>query len=119
MAASPVTIRWPNGHTSQCLAGCDWLVAARTAGVTIPTGCLGGSCGACEIEVNGQVVRVQAGEISLVSHPAVMLPSQARDSWTVEDSRDAFDADLGKRQFPIGPAAIEATLKPYNVPYKR
>ena len=36
---------------------CDWLVAARTAGVTIPTGCLGGSCGACEIEVNGQVVR--------------------------------------------------------------
>ena len=57
MAVSPVTIRWPNGHTSQCLAGCDWLLAARTAGVTIPTGCLGGSCGACEIEVNGQVVR--------------------------------------------------------------
>jgi aerobic-type carbon monoxide dehydrogenase small subunit (CoxS/CutS family) len=23
----------------------------------IPTGCLGGSCGACEIEVNGQIVR--------------------------------------------------------------
>ncbi|MDA0887026.1 MAG: 2Fe-2S iron-sulfur cluster-binding protein [Cyanobacteria bacterium] len=57
MAASPVTIRWPNGHTSKCLAGCDWLLAAQTAGVTIPTGCLGGSCGACEIEVNGQVVR--------------------------------------------------------------
>ena len=23
----------------------------------IPTGCLGGSCGACEIEVNGRLVR--------------------------------------------------------------
>ena len=49
MAATSVTVHWPNGHTSQCLAGSDWLVAARTAGVTIPTGCLGGSCGACEI----------------------------------------------------------------------
>jgi aerobic-type carbon monoxide dehydrogenase small subunit (CoxS/CutS family) len=25
--------------------------------VSIPTGCLGGSCGACEIEVNGELVR--------------------------------------------------------------
>jgi aerobic-type carbon monoxide dehydrogenase small subunit (CoxS/CutS family) len=25
--------------------------------VIIPTGCLGGSCGACEIEVNGRLVR--------------------------------------------------------------
>ncbi|KEF42995.1 MAG: (2Fe-2S)-binding protein [Cyanobium sp. CACIAM 14] len=25
--------------------------------MTIPTGCLGGSCGACEIEVNGRLVR--------------------------------------------------------------
>ena len=63
MAASPVTIRWPNGHTSQCLAGCDWLVAARTAGVTIPTGCLGGSCGACEIEVNGEIQRACIAQV--------------------------------------------------------
>ncbi len=57
MAAAPVTIHWPNGHTTSCSAGCDWLEAAHQAGITIPTGCLGGSCGACEIEVNGQVVR--------------------------------------------------------------
>lgn len=57
MATALITIHWPNGHTSRSQAGCDWLVAAREAGVTIPTGCLGGSCGACEIEVNGQVVR--------------------------------------------------------------
>jgi ferredoxin len=52
-----VTITWPDGRSSQALAGTDWLMAAREAGVSIPTGCMGGSCGACEIEVNGQMVR--------------------------------------------------------------
>ncbi len=70
-------------------------------------------------DINGQVVRVQEGEISLVSHPAVMLPSHTRDSWSVEDIRDAFAADLGKRQFPLGPLAIEATYKPYKVSYSK
>ena len=50
-------ITWPGGRRSTANAGCDWLEAARQAGVAIPTGCLGGSCGACEIEVNGQTVR--------------------------------------------------------------
>ncbi len=57
MSKTPVVIRWPDGHTSETSPGRDWLTAAREAGVVIPTGCLGGSCGACEIEVNGQVVR--------------------------------------------------------------
>ena len=52
-----VTIRWPDGRESRESVGCAWLAAAHAAGMTIPTGCLGGSCGACEIEVNGQVVR--------------------------------------------------------------
>jgi len=52
-----VKITWPDGRNSQALAGTDWLLAAREAGVTIPTGCMGGSCGACEIDVNGQMVR--------------------------------------------------------------
>ena len=57
MSRSPVVIRWPHGRTTETFPGGDWLIVAREAGVTIPTGCLGGSCGACEIEVNGQVVR--------------------------------------------------------------
>lgn len=57
MVKQPVVIRWPDGRTSETLPGCDWLIAAQRAGVAIPTGCLGGSCGACEIEVNGQMVR--------------------------------------------------------------
>ncbi len=52
-----VQIHWPGGQTTTVTAGIDWLVAARDAGFAIPTGCLGGSCGACEIEVNGTIVR--------------------------------------------------------------
>ena len=52
-----ITIHWPNGSQSQVASGTDWLEAARAAGVNIPTGCLGGSCGACEIEVNGEPLR--------------------------------------------------------------
>ena len=57
--ASPeaIKVRWPDGRTSVVPAGGDWLVEARAAGVSIPTGCLGGSCGACEIEVNGELLR--------------------------------------------------------------
>ncbi|MEB3242658.1 MAG: 2Fe-2S iron-sulfur cluster binding domain-containing protein [Cyanobacteriota bacterium] len=50
-------IHWPNGATSWASPGTDWLVAARDAQITIPTGCLGGSCGACEISVNGATLR--------------------------------------------------------------
>ena len=54
---STVRIQWPNGCNSDHAIGMDWLAAARQAGVSIPTGCMGGSCGACEIEVNGTTVR--------------------------------------------------------------
>lgn len=52
-----VRIHWGHGHTSTAAVGSDWLRAAREAGFAIPTGCLGGSCGACEIDVNGTTVR--------------------------------------------------------------
>ncbi|MEB3246724.1 MAG: 2Fe-2S iron-sulfur cluster-binding protein [Synechococcus sp.] len=54
---STISVRWPDGRLTQERIGADWLQAAADAGITIPTGCLGGSCGACEIEVNGKVVR--------------------------------------------------------------
>ena len=52
-----IPVSWPDGHTTKERIGQDWLVAANEAGISSPTGCLGGSCGACEIEVNGKVVR--------------------------------------------------------------
>ena len=50
-------IYWPNKKSSNCYAGVEWLKAAYDANIEIPTGCLVGSCGACEIEVNGEVIR--------------------------------------------------------------
>ena len=60
---SSITVHWPDGHTSSESIGTDWLQAAAGAGVAIPTGCLGGSCGACEIEVNGKVVRARISTV--------------------------------------------------------
>ena len=52
-----VKIIWPNDKSSSCPPGTEWLKAAYDANIEIPTGCLGGSCGACEIEANGEVIR--------------------------------------------------------------
>ena len=52
-----VNIKWPNKKSSNCSSGIEWLKAAYDAKIEIPTGCLVGSCGACEIEVNGEVIR--------------------------------------------------------------
>ena len=52
-----VEIEWPDGRRTTCLSGLGWIDVALEAGVKIPTGCLTGSCGACEIDVNGRVVR--------------------------------------------------------------
>ena len=54
---STISVRWPNGRITTETVGSDWLLRASKAGIAIPSGCLGGSCGACEIEVNGKVVR--------------------------------------------------------------
>ncbi len=52
-----VTINWPNGVSTYSKPGKGWIESARKAGIEIPMGCLKGSCGACEIEVNGEVTR--------------------------------------------------------------
>tara|TARA_Y100001968_G_scaffold144806_2_gene132224 strand:- start:196 stop:444 length:249 start_codon:yes stop_codon:yes gene_type:complete len=64
MNCSKSLIHWPNNKISYAESGESWLEAAEKAGVSIPTGCLGGSCGACEIEVNGEVIRACIQKIS-------------------------------------------------------
>ncbi len=59
-----VHIKWPNGKSSIARHGDDWLKLATEVGIDIPTGCLGGSCGACEIEVNGRVIRACVEEVA-------------------------------------------------------
>ena len=57
MKKTKIKIRWPNNNESYALEGDDWFLSAEKAGLEIPTGCLTGSCGACEIDVNGETVR--------------------------------------------------------------
>tara|TARA_B100001287_G_C22239259_1_gene325170 strand:- start:120 stop:368 length:249 start_codon:yes stop_codon:yes gene_type:complete len=54
---SLIRIHWPNDISTEASEGDDWFINARKANVVIPTGCLSGSCGACEIDVNGNTVR--------------------------------------------------------------
>ena len=52
-----IKIKWPNNKETYASEGDDWFSNAEKAGLDIPTGCLTGSCGACEIDVNGETVR--------------------------------------------------------------
>jgi len=52
-----IKIIWPNNVETLVSEGDNWFSAAEKAGLEIPTGCLTGSCGACEIDVNGETVR--------------------------------------------------------------
>ena len=57
MKKTKVKIRWPNNIETYALEGDEWFSTAEKAGFEIPSGCLTGSCGACEIDVNGETVR--------------------------------------------------------------
>ena len=57
MTNSKIKIIWPNNIETYVSEGEDWLSNAEKVGLEIPTGCLTGSCGACEIDVNGETIR--------------------------------------------------------------
>ena len=56
MKEAKIKIIWPNNKETFVSEGDDWFSSAKKAGFEIPTGCLTGSCGACEIDVNGETV---------------------------------------------------------------
>ena len=58
-----IKIRWPNNSETYALDGDNWFLAAEKGGLEIPTGCLTGSCGACEIDVNGKTIRACISDI--------------------------------------------------------
>ena len=57
MKEAKIKIIWPNNNETFVSEGDDWFSSAKKAGFEIPSGCLTGSCGACEIDVNGETVR--------------------------------------------------------------
>tara|TARA_B100000886_G_scaffold123094_1_gene82930 strand:- start:3115 stop:3366 length:252 start_codon:yes stop_codon:yes gene_type:complete len=60
-----IKIRWPNNNETFVSEGDDWFSSAEKAGLKIPTGCLTGSCGACEIDVNGKTIRACISNIEI------------------------------------------------------
>ncbi len=63
MKKPKIKIQWPNNNETFVSEGDDWFSSAEKAGLKIPTGCLTGSCGACEIDVNGETVRACISDI--------------------------------------------------------
>ena len=65
MKNSKIKIIWPNNIETYVAEGEDWFSSAEKAGLEIPTGCLTGSCGACEIDVNGETIRACISNIEI------------------------------------------------------
>ena len=63
MKETNIKIILPNNNETSASEGDDWFSTAKKAGLEIPTGCLTGSCGACEIDVNGKTIRACISDI--------------------------------------------------------
>lgn len=52
--------------------------------------------------LNGQVIRIDAGEISVIGRPAIIRPSVSQDQWDTEGVAKAFDSTLNAHLNPLG-----------------
>lgn len=52
--------------------------------------------------VNGQLVRIDKGELQLYTHPALLLPSVTRAEWTAELVAQTFEHEFKDRQVACG-----------------
>ena len=57
MKKKKLKIHWPNDSITNAEEGENWFLKAQKANIKIPTGCMIGNCGACEIDVNGETIR--------------------------------------------------------------
>ena len=57
MKKKELKIHWPNNLITIAEEGEDWFLKAKTVNLEIPTGCMKGICGACEIDVNGKTIK--------------------------------------------------------------
>jgi len=60
--------------------------------------------------LNGQVVRIDSGRLSLMNHPAVLEPVVWREAWTVADVAAAFEAGLATDAPPLGLVTVRQEL---------
>ena len=81
MAEPTIPIQWADGSSSLAKAGEPWLEAARRAKQVIPTACRSGSCGACDIEVNGIVVRACISRVPSVRDRELQVTLTSDPFW--------------------------------------
>jgi len=61
--------------------GEDWFLKAQMADLDIPRGCLLGSCGACEIDVNGETIRPCMKNIEYKNNSSLHVEFAADPFW--------------------------------------
>ena len=81
MKKSKIKIIWPNNIETYVSEGEDWFSNAEKAGFEIPTGCLTGSCGACEIDVNGKTTRACISNIKSTKNPPLKVSLTTDPFW--------------------------------------
>lgn len=59
-------------------------------------------------QINGQLVRIDNGEIQLYTHPALLLPSVKGEQWNAQKVAQVFAEDLQHRQVKCGVLGMEA-----------
>lgn len=60
-------------------------------------------------EVTGQVVRIEGRNLSLTTHPGILLPMLV-DDWDVDRIAEAFRSDLAAKQFPSGTVGMSVQI---------
>ena len=83
MKEANIKILWPNDIETFVSEGDDWFSSAEKAGLEIPTGCLTGSCGACEIDVNGETVRACISNIKKNKKRILKVSLTTDPSWEI------------------------------------
>ena len=81
MKKSKIKVTWPNNIETYVSEGDDWFTVAEKAGLEIPTGCLTGSCGACEIDVNGETVRACISNIKIKKECSLIVSFAIDPYW--------------------------------------
>ena len=81
MKESKIKIKWQNNKETFASEGDDWFSLAEKAGIKIPTGCLTGSCGACEIDVNGETVRACISNLKIKNRSLLKVSLTTDPFW--------------------------------------
>ena len=81
MKETKIKIKWPNNTETFASEGDDWFSTAKKAGLEIPTGCLTGSCGACEIDVNGETIRPCISNLNIKERRSLKVSLTSDPFW--------------------------------------